>query len=161
MFNHAHMKEDVMNTRKMMLAGLVVAVLATPAPGQESNTLVPPVKYFSDAVSHRTAELEKVAKNYLLCLDSPNEGVVTSALAHIAMMKLCCPHRAFASIEEKIELLSREAGSPGIRYRAYIVASVMRNPGMFEYEKTLAYATGEELFTALASRIQSTLLGSQ
>ncbi len=117
-------------------------------------------KYFPSYESYRTKNVELAAKNYLHSLESTNEGVVTSALAQIGRMKLYFPARSFTDLEKKIAELSLNGETSNIRYRAFLVSNIFNNPGTFSIEASTTFEDSEALFSALSSRLNSSLLGS-
>lgn len=117
--------------------------------------------YFSDVVSYQAADLKKAEKNYLACLDSPNDGVLESGLAHIAMMKILFAASAFPALEQKVVELSVAGRTPTIRYKAYLTSAVFQNPMAFAFEATAGYEDKEQLFKSIAARMQAELLGSR
>ena len=133
-----------------------VAVLALLAVGYV-NAQEP---YFSDSKSYHQANLDKVSKHFLECLSSTNEGVLESALAHIGRMKLYRPEYRNNSLEAKVQLLAMEGPSSRIRYRAYLISNVLRNPSAFSIIAQTEFAGADELYTAIAGRLEQTLLGS-
>jgi hypothetical protein len=117
-------------------------------------------KYFSDFRSHSHANLDRAAKYYLASLDAENEGVVESALAHIARMKMYFPEMAFEHIAAKVADLSVSGSTPRIRYQAYLVNAIFSTPSVFAEESRRDYESPEALFSAVAERLRSTLLGT-
>jgi hypothetical protein len=117
------------------------------------------VKYFSDLRYHQKANLEKAVDHFTECLKSSNEGVVESALAHIARMKLYLPERRFDSLAERICLLSTEGPTPRIRYEAYLVCSLFTTTALFSAESRMEFNDPGELFTALSRKLQENLTG--
>ncbi len=117
-------------------------------------------KYFPSYESYTTKKVELAVKHYAHSLESENEGIVTSALAQIGRMKLYFPDRHFAELEKKIAELSIDGQTSNIRYRAFLVSNVFNNPVTFTAETDSMYEDSEALFTALANRLNSSLLGS-
>ena len=136
---------------------LIVATLVLTAGVQRLNAQ----SYFSDVVSCQAADLKKAEKNYLACLDSPNDGVLESGLAHIAMMKIFFPASAFPTLEQKVAELSVAGRTPTIRYKAYLTSAVFENPTAFALVAMAGYEDGEQLFKSLAAQMQVQLLGSR
>jgi hypothetical protein len=96
--------------------------------------------------------LEQAARNYKSCLEATNPGVVESALAHVAKMKLLFPKITCRELKERIEYLSAHGQTPSIRYKASLTAILFDNPGMFVQEGWADFREGSELFGALASK---------
>ncbi|HUL43316.1 MAG TPA: hypothetical protein VLY03_03055 [Bacteroidota bacterium] len=116
--------------------------------------------YFSDSRSYQSANLDKVSKRFLECLSSTNEGVLESALAHIGRMKLYRPEYRNSALEAKVELLANENPSSKIRYRAYLVSNVLKSPSSFSGIAQMDFAGADELYSAIAGRLEQTMLGS-
>lgn len=140
-----------MKTATVLLAGLMM--LATGG--------VKAQPYFSPRSSHEKADLGKVVKYYLECLKSTNEGVIESGLAHVARMKLYYPERDFQALEKQVAVLTTEGPTAGLRYRAYLVGTLFTNPSQFAAISGSDYDGPEELFSAIARNLQTTLLGAR
>lgn len=115
-------------------------------------------KFFSDTAAYKSANIPVALKAFERCLTTENEGVQGSAMAHLAMLKLMVPAVDAAQIERRLEVLSTAASTPGVRYKAYITSQVYRSPELFANERQGKYSDGDELFNALAARLQSSLL---
>ena len=109
--------------------------------------------YFAHPASYSHATAPKAERNYLACLSSTNEGVIESALAHVAMMKLMLPEGNYASLTSRVTELTRTAASPELRYKAFLTESVLANPSTFVTLARTGYATPDEFFGAVASRL--------
>ncbi len=115
-------------------------------------------KYFSEPAVYKSANIPAALKAFESCLTTENEGVQESAMAHLAMLKLVIPSVDAAEITHRLEWISTTAAAPGTRFKAYITSQVFRNPELFTKERDSNYQNGEELFNALAARLQSSLL---
>jgi len=135
----------------MIVAALVLTVGVQPLSAQS---------YFSVVVSSQAADLMKAERNYLICLDSPNDGVLESGLAHIAMMKILFPASAFPALEQKVAEVSVVGRTSTIRYKAYLTSAIFENPTAFAMEATAGYEDGEQLFLSIAARMQAKFLGA-
>jgi hypothetical protein len=114
--------------------------------------------YFSDPAIYMNANIPAALKAFESCLSVQNEGVQESAMAHLAMLKLMVPSVEASEILHRLEGLSTTATSPGTRFKAYIASQVYQNPEIFASERAAKYNDGDELFNALAARLQSSLL---
>jgi len=103
--------------------------------------------------------LVKAEKNYLACLGLENTGLMESAIAQIVRFKMLYPDRELTALRQRLEELSVNGPLPTIRYRAYLAASVLDNPALMAPVRGLEGMTNEELFSAIAHRLQVTLLG--
>ena len=146
--DHSKLTENVMNTRTIAAAALTLFLLGT-ANGQP---------YFANYESHQKADLARAEKNYIVCLKSGNDGIVESGLALIGRMKLYFPEREFNSLEKEISRLATEGKTERIRYKAYLINEVFANPTMFAAEGSRDYNNPDDLFTALANRLQANYL---
>ena len=134
----------------LIAAALLMTATAT---SQEAS-------YFSGYASHQQANLDQAVTRYLGCLGSENEGVVESGLAHLGRMKLYYLDRPFPEAEQALTALLTTGRTPEIRYRAYLVETLFASPSAFRTEASAEYRTPDELFTAIAARLQQTMLGS-
>jgi hypothetical protein len=140
-----------MKTTLMLTA---VLLLTTSALAQEPA-------YFSGYASHQQTNLDRAVTRYLECLESPNDGVVESGLAHIGRMKLYYPERRFPEIEKTVGLLATYGRTPALRYRAYLIGTLFTNPSAFSTEARSDFRSPDELFSAIAMKLQQTLLGAE
>ncbi|MBP1646682.1 MAG: hypothetical protein H6Q30_127 [Bacteroidetes bacterium] len=137
----------------MVAAAMVLfSASATQAQDKEYNN------YFSDPAVYQRADLSRALKAFESCLATDNAGVQESAMAHLAMLKLVIPAVDAAKISSQLEELSTSAAAPGTRYKAYIASQVYKNPELFAGERGMSYGSGDELFNALAARLQTSLL---
>jgi hypothetical protein len=113
---------------------------------------------FSNPSVYTKANIPAVLKAFETCLAMDNEGVQESAMAQLAMLKLMVPSVHAAAITERLERLALAANTPGTRFKAYITSQVYRNPEIFAKEKAAQYNDGDELFHALAARLQNSML---
>ena len=127
-------------------------IMATTAnAGENANT------YFSDAATYKCINEKKVIRKYLTCLSSENEGVVESALAHVAMLKLMLPACDFKAVNAMVTEVSLKAASAETRYKAFLTKTVLEEPRMFVRINETRYNDADELFGAMASRLSQTL----
>jgi hypothetical protein len=139
----------------------MVAMLAAGSlPGGVAQGTVPGVRpVFSAAARYHTADSRVLEHAYVGCLGSTNDGVVESAIAQAAWMKLALPDVPFKNIQAALGILSVNGGTATIRYKAYLAGLVFDDPAMFAREAAKEYSSSEHLFSALGQRLQSTLLG--
>ena len=135
---------------------LLVALVAVSqlAAAQVNENQSGDVKYFSDITSIQTANLAAAEKGYCACLKSENEGVIESGLAHVAMLKLVFPSNEFKGLCRQVEKVAMNSRSLEMRYKAYLVSTLLQNPGLFTNEANNHFESPDELFGALASRMQ-------
>lgn len=105
------------------------------------------------------ARLLKAEKNYLACLSSENAGLVESAIAGIARLQMLYPERAFRTLREQLAALSLAGPAACMRYKAHLAVAVLDNPALMAPVSRAATLDNDELFTTIADRLRTTLLG--
>jgi hypothetical protein len=108
---------------------------------------------FSDSATYARFGAAKAAEFYVPALSSSNEGVVESALAHLAMIKLNMPGCELRSVKAGVRAIERKGMSAEVRYKAWVVRTLMERPELFEGIARSGYDGPDELFGALASRM--------
>ena len=147
-----------MKTYKIIAAALIFVTL--PAIGQPATEYKPGTEgYFCRAESYRTMDFTKASRNYELCLSSDNDGIVESALAHIAYTRLVLPAADLTGVRETVEKLTISDRAPVIRYKAYLASMVLASPGLFSQTVERTYADSNEFFAAVDAQLRHTLLG--
>ena len=139
----------------IITAGLILAAATAMGQGRQTTAELP---CLSSKADYNVTRLEKARKNFLASLNSENDGVAESALAQVAHMRAMLPGADLPDLEATVEELASTGRTPVIRYKAYLAGLVFANPRMFSQEITVDYASGDEFFTAIASRLQQTLL---
>jgi hypothetical protein len=137
-----------MRTRTMVYTALTVATLSAGALAQGVAT-----SYFSDEATIRSRTISQVEKQYTNCLRSDNGGVVESALAHLAMLMLVNPACELKTAMPQVDVVASRHPSQETRYKAYLVGTLLRNPGLFTAQGSTAYEGPDDLFAALAGRM--------
>jgi len=145
-----------MKTYSMLLMAGLLAAGAAGVKTQDRNTEAG--RYLAYPDCSNIKRMDQARTNYRWSLRSDNPGVVEGALAQIAYFSLC--KRGFCTEEmiAAVASLAATGRTPAIRYRAYLAGLVIENPSMFSPEREARYETGEQLFSALAKRLQVTLL---
>jgi hypothetical protein len=136
----------------MKIAAVVMMILATTAYSQNSTSKNEGT-YFPSASKYQCMNLQKASAQYLAALSSENAGVVESALAHVAMMKVMLPTCNFEQLELKVNEMAVTAGSMETRYKAFLVKSVFDEPKMFNRIAYARYESADQWLGAIASRI--------
>jgi hypothetical protein len=139
---------------------LGLALAASTAFGQVSvRQTVDERPYLSNTLNYSAAKLPQAKKSVLWTLKSDNDGVVESVIGQIAHMRIMLPQENMKDIEAALTKLANYGRTPVIRYKAYLATLVFVNPGMFRQEVANDYASSDEFLSAIASRLQQTLLG--
>jgi len=138
------------NQEDAMKAAAVVAMMMVAVTVQAQNVST---AYFGDPCRYEQIGMRKMERAYIAPLMSENEGVVESALAHVAMMKLLLPAANHDAVKEHVVRVARSAAAPELRYKAYLTGMVLDKPEMFREMPRQGYATADQLFGAVASTL--------
>ena len=131
-----------------VILGIMLAVSAS-----DAQSMTATEGYFSDATNFGPTLIGQAEKGYVNCLQSSNDGVVASALAHVAVMRLALPTRGFSEVESQVAKLVKNASTPELRYKAYLTLVVMQHPEIFRNVGHQGFACCDELYSVLASRL--------
>lgn len=142
-----------MKARMLFAIALVLAAAAAAPAGENGGR-----KYFSSETRYQYTDIAKAERCFVRCLDSENDGVVESAIAHLAKMKLAVPSAHCLKAERRLEALAANGRTATIRYKAYLAASIFSDPGLFASERKGEYNDGDELLAAIAGRLEESLL---
>ncbi len=142
-----------------LAAGLILATASTmgqtPAP---NATDVRP--YISSTVDYGTVKMPQVKKNFLWTLHSDNDGVLESCLGLVAQARIMLPQEDMKDIEATIGQLTTTGRTPVIRYKAFLASQAFASPEAFRDIVMADYESSDQFFTALAGRLQQTMLGA-
>lgn len=115
--------------------------------------------YFATRSSHQTVDLTRARTAYQACLDASNPGVQESAIAHLIWLKMQRPDADLSPLRESLDRLAVSGTTTTVRFRAYLATLMLDSAVIFDGLDGEAFASGEELFEAMAARLQKTLLG--
>jgi hypothetical protein len=107
--------------------------------------------YFSDSATYACVGATKAGESYMSALSSTNTGVVESALAHVAMIKLTMPDCEMRSVKASVTAIESKGTTEEVRYKAWVVRTLMDNPDLFVGIAKAGYEEPDALFAALAS----------
>ncbi|MBI5472479.1 MAG: hypothetical protein HY961_09060 [Ignavibacteriae bacterium] len=138
----------------MKIAAVVMLLVATTGFAQDVNKEYP---YFPTAAQYRCADLQRVSVQYLAALSSENQGVVESALAHVAMMKVMLPTCNLKRLKSKVDEMATGASSLEVRYKAFLVKAVFEEPEMFDEIAYARYDNADQWLGAIASRMSQAI----
>jgi hypothetical protein len=139
----------------VLMAGLL---MAGPGGAKAQDDNAAERRYIAYPDCSNPKKVAQARVNYLWSLGSDNPGVVGSALAQIAYFSLCKPDFCTEEMTAAVASLAATGSTAAVRYRAYLAGLVIENPAMFTLERDARYETGEQLFSALANRLQEKLL---
>lgn len=145
-----------------LAAALLLAVFAMRAQASEPTSDPVAIRTFADLTSYQNISFERAAKSYLGSLEFKGcAEIVEGGLAQLAMLKLAQPGGKQRAIENKLSDLAVDGESPTVRFKAYLASTVFTNPNLFQSEQFGNFTTGDELFAALASRLQKETLATR
>ncbi len=137
----------------VLVAAMLLAASAMGQSGKENT-------FFSSAARYVSADLCKAQRQWLSALDSENDGVVEASIAHLTKMKLAVPDAECPKVAEKLRELSVEGRTTTIRCKANLAAMVFADAESFRMDNLDSYVEPEDLFAAVAARVQQILLAS-
>ncbi len=108
--------------------------------------------------TYRQFNLPRYERNFLGSLHFPLDAVVESALREVALIKLAQPDVQSPAIYDRVSELAGTGNTPAVRYKASLVKLVFENPELFVAEGKAEYRNDEEVFTAIAQRLQEVAL---
>jgi hypothetical protein len=147
-----------MKTYTKVVAGLLLA--SATALGQSNQVGSPErVAYFASLSSHSEAYIQRATDNYVRLLNSANDGVLESAIAHLTYMRMGSTECNLGQARAIINKLSESGRTPVIRYKAYLSTIVFQSPELFAEGVRASSSEGNEFFLEIASKVQKTLLG--
>jgi hypothetical protein len=147
-----------MKAYTMLATGLLL--VSVPAVGQSSReALQHDTPYVLSMSTYSDGYIQRAVKNYAMDLNSSNEGVVESAIAHVTYLRIGMPQVDLSAIRTSIADLAESGRTPVIRYKAYLATLVFESPSSFVNVLKTESNEGGLFFSGIASQIQKTLLG--
>ncbi len=141
-----------------LAAGLILA--AASAMGQAPPpTTTDERPCISNTVSYTPANIPRAKKGFLGTLQTDNDGVMESCLAHVAQMRIMLPQEDMKDIEATVNRIVSNGWTPAIRYKAYLASQVFASPETFRGVAAASYESSDAFFAAIAGRLQQTILG--
>jgi hypothetical protein len=154
-------REDAMKTSRVVAVIVLIAAGFTLACAQAAGQAGGAISPFASIRSYEKADMMKLERYFMGSLDHPIDGVVESAIREVTRLKLVQPLCCSESIVEKLHELSIEGRTPAMRYKAALASIVFDNPSLFTREGFVEYANGEELFAAIAKRLEKDVLAEK
>ena len=150
--NQTLTEEDVMNTKQIVLAALLIGASA---PSMHAQTFYPVLRSFTPS------EMKRMDRALAVSLQSWNFSVVESALAIVTKVKLDVPSADLPRIREQVFYLSSHSPTPKIRFKACLANSVFSHPQDFKAVSLGAYDTPDAFFSALDMNASAPILSSK
>lgn len=147
-----------MTTARVVATIVAIATGFTLARAQEAGPGGGIVNPFASMRAYQSADMERLERNFLGSLDHPVDGVVESAIREVTRLKLVQPLCCSESIVERLHELAIGGRTPNIRYKAALASIVFDNPSLFTREQFAEFTNGEELFGAIAHRLEKDVL---
>jgi uncharacterized membrane protein len=129
------------------LAAVTIALMIA-SPSRASDRT-----YFSDSAKYASVGAMNAAGTYVAALSSTNSGVVESALAHVAMIRLTMPHCEMGSVRSTVATIERNGVTQELRYKAWVVGMLLDNSEVFAGSAHTGYEDPDALFAALAASL--------
>jgi hypothetical protein len=142
----------------MVLAGVMLAG-ASFAQAQNATVGAEEEKYLADPARYSNINMEKAQKGYKCCLQCKADGVVETAIAQIVWMRLAVKDKDMTDLKAELDRLAVIGRTPAIRYKAYLACQVFDYPEIFGSVQQTGIESADDLFSALATRLQKTLVG--
>ena len=140
-----------MNTFKTLICGLAVVAAST---AQAQSTVESSTSgSLSQPIPAHSRNFDKIQKNYLLCLNSDNAGVVESALGNVTYMRIAYPKLDLREFEGKLLDLTMNGYTRPIRRKAFMALKVFANPSIFAGAVTAEQVSEDSLFETIAGRM--------
>lgn len=108
-------------------------------------------------------KLAAALRNYQTCLHSEVEGVIESAIFHTLIVRLKAPQEDYSKLIGELQRLAFAAGSPRLRYQAYLGANILANAEQFldaaqsEHLQTFTDDRRAEFFALIAATLENQL----
>ncbi len=149
-----------MGQRRLVVLGIVAALLALGAKAQDSgSTIDGAYAVFADLKFYQDCDMWRYEKNFLGSLNYEDcSEIVECGLAQVVMIKLAQPRNQLKKLEKRIDELIIDGETADVRYKAYLASVVFDRPELFNSEKYGSYVDGDGLFRAIAERLQKQLL---
>jgi hypothetical protein len=141
-----------MNKKQMILAAMTLFAATNIAQAQF---------FFPVLEKYTTAQKDRVEKQFLVNLESRNNGVVESTLALATMMKLDRPAYELRLLRTKIEELASSSMIPAIRYKACLAKAVFADPAAYRQEGIQTHRDMDDFFGVLESNTDPILITSK
>lgn len=142
-----------MKISQVVTLGLVMCATSSAFAQSAFEGVLAEPAYFAQKASIESADLGKIARLYEWALESKNQGVVESALAHLAHIRIVAPEADLGDVETSMTSLVRHADSYSVRTKAGLALRVFAQPGAFRNLADRDFNSPDELFEAVAQRI--------
>jgi len=97
--------------------------------------------------------IAKGIDNYLLALNSKNDGLVESAIMNIIKLKMNYPERDYTTVINQLDRLTQLHANKIIRIEAYVVLTYLQYPERFDWLQKLNESQRDDLLLNLVDKI--------
>ena len=104
-------------------------------------------------------KVNKAMVNLVIALRSDNVGLKESAIKQVAQIGIAYPGCTVGEARELIDSLMVHAGTPSVRYKAYLASSVCDNPGWFA--KSANVESEKEFFESVETQLHQRIYSSR
>jgi hypothetical protein len=147
-----------MNTVGVILAAITLLTANTAALGRSAASKDTVFHTCAPMVSYRTMSIARFHRAFAISLRHENPGVAESGLENALLLKLARPDADLSDLKDEIDELADRGVTPVIRYKAALAKQVYENPGIFTVLSQTDYITGDEVFAAVARRLEQSYL---
>jgi hypothetical protein len=142
--------------RALLAAALLIGMTAQ----AQDNSEPIEYAYFSNPSAYTAIDPVNVEKAYVAALQIENQGVIESALAQVAWMRLMLPEEPLTDLRAEVSRLAASSESPAVRIQAYLAGLVFDHPEMFRNAALAKPKDPAALFGTFAGQLQR-MLASQ
>jgi hypothetical protein len=104
--------------------------------------------------------LKRAVDNYAACLRCGNNGVVESAIAQLARLRLDVPTLSAEKCLRELRRLAGEGATPVIRIKARFALLLCDEPALFDTAALQLQRDPEKLFADIATQLRAKLFGA-
>ena len=160
------MRRNIRGMRTIMGGAVLIAALAGLTAGQaaplnEPDQSAAEQPLFASVSSYVHADVNRLEKYMVSSLEQSTDGVVEDALREITRVKLAQPEAGAKRVMQKIRDLATDGKTPAIRYKAMLSLLVFENPPLFAELKEREFRSAEEMFSAIADSLKSSVLAGK
>jgi hypothetical protein len=150
--------EVAMKTYTKLTAGLLFASFQ--ALGQSNGQGLRADPSNVSPLSSFTREyVQNAITNYHVALNSANDGIVESAIANLAYIRIGLPQMDLGESRAAIAEIAESGRTPVARYKAYLATLVFENPESYVNALKTESTVSDRFFSGVAAEVQKTFLG--
>jgi hypothetical protein len=149
-----------MRTCALVILGGFLSMAAFSGVAQEKSMLYSEAQTCAAMESYRKFDVNRYGCAYVKSLGSDIEGIVESAIREAILIRLAQPTVTCPGMQQALDRLKNQGATVSIRLKASLAQLVYENPLLFVEEGFREYVTDGDVFSAIADRVEKTLLAS-